>query len=82
MLAVSSGTIFSGMLFHFLYNAMLIGVPLLESIGYAEESLPLHAFFHPAVTVALALLACGLLVGLGRRIAGECRMTNDEGRND
>jgi hypothetical protein len=53
------------MLFHLLYNGMLIGVPLLARFGYTDESVPLQAVFHPAVTALFALLACAFLARLG-----------------
>src|SRR5207244_2305490 len=34
MLAVYSGSVLPGMLFHLLHNGMLIGVPLLTRLGY------------------------------------------------
>jgi hypothetical protein len=61
------------MLFHLLYNGVLIGVPMLERFGYSDESLPLQAFFSPAVTVAFALLACTLVAALGQRLSTEGR---------
>jgi sodium transport system permease protein len=70
MLAVRSRSIFPGMLFHFLYNGMLMGVPLLERFGYADD-VPLQGAFHPAVTVLFALLACVLLAALGCRLSTE-----------
>ena len=71
MLAVRSGSVFPGMLFHLLYNGMLIGVPLLGGFGYTDESLPLQAFFHPASTALLALLAFKVLVTLGQNLSTE-----------
>jgi sodium transport system permease protein len=65
VLTVYSGSVFPGMLFHLLYNGMLIGVPLLARFGYTDESIPLQAVFHPAVTALFALLACALLATLG-----------------
>jgi sodium transport system permease protein len=69
VLAVRSGSIFPGMLFHLLYNGMLLGVPLLARFGYTDESLPLHAVFHPAISAVFALLACVLLATLGHRLS-------------
>ena len=57
------------MLFHLLYNGMLIGVPLLAGFGYTDETLYLQEIFHPAVTVVFALLACLLLATLGHRLS-------------
>ena len=61
VLAVRSGSIFPGMLFHLLYNGMLIGVPLLARFGYTDDSVPLQMVFRPAVTMLFTLLACALL---------------------
>jgi sodium transport system permease protein len=69
VLTVRSGSIFPGMLFHLLYNGMLIGVPLLAHFGYTDESVPLQAVFHPAVTMFLAVLACALLAALSYRLS-------------
>lgn len=69
MLAVRSGSVFPGMLFHLLYNGMLIGVPLLARFGYTDDSVPLQAFFDPAVASLFALLACTLLAKLGYRLS-------------
>jgi hypothetical protein len=57
------------MLFHLLYNGMLIGVPLLARFGYTDESVPLQAVFHPAVTMLFALLACVVVAALGYRLS-------------
>lgn len=69
MLTIRSGSILPGMLFHFLYNGMLLGVPLLTRFGYTDESVPLQAVFHPAVTLLFALLACVLLAALGHGLS-------------
>jgi sodium transport system permease protein len=69
MLAVQSGSVYPAMLFHFLYNGMLLGVPLLARFGYTDESVPLQAVFHPAVSALFAVLACVLLTALGRRLS-------------
>jgi len=69
MLRVRSGSVFPGMLFHLLYNGMLVGVPLLAGFGYTDETLYLQQIFHPAVTVAFTLLACALLVALGHHLS-------------
>src|SRR5262249_45655802 len=57
LLAVWSGSVVPGMLFHFLYNMVLITVPLLPRFGYADETVPLQAFFHPLATVGFSVLA-------------------------
>jgi sodium transport system permease protein len=69
VLTVRSGSVFPGMLFHFLYNGMLIGVPVLARFGYTDENVPLPAVFHPGVTALFALLACALLAALGYRLS-------------
>jgi sodium transport system permease protein len=69
MLAVRSGSVFPGMLFHLLYNGMLIGVPLLARFGYTGDSVPLQVVFHPAVTALFTLLAGVLLAALGYRLS-------------
>jgi sodium transport system permease protein len=69
MLAVRCGSILPGMLFHLLYNGMLIGVPLLARFGYTDESVPLQAVFHPAITMLFAVLACAVLAALGYRLS-------------
>jgi sodium transport system permease protein len=68
MLAVRCGTVFPGMLFHLLYNGMLISVPLLEHFGYPEEILP-QQLFQPSLTVGFAFLACILLTALGKGLS-------------
>lgn len=69
MLAVRSSSIFPGMLFHLVYNGMLIGVPLLTRFGYTDESVPVQAVFHPAVTASFAILASVLVAAIGRSIS-------------
>ncbi|HLJ91809.1 MAG TPA: ABC transporter permease subunit/CPBP intramembrane protease [Gemmataceae bacterium] len=69
ILAVRSGSVIPGMLFHLVYNGMLIGVPLLGRFGYTDESLALQTFFHPAMAAAFALLACTVLMALGQRLS-------------
>jgi sodium transport system permease protein len=69
ILAVRSGSIFPAMLFHLLYNGMLIGVPLLARFGYTNESVPLQAVFHPAIAALFGLLACVLLAALGKGLS-------------
>src|SRR5262249_15143909 len=69
MLAVANGSVFPGMLFHLLYNGMLIGVPLLARFGFTDESVPLQTFFDPLVAILFALLACALLARLGYQLS-------------
>jgi sodium transport system permease protein len=83
MLAVRSRSILPSMLFHLLYNGMIIGVPLLARFGYTDESVPLQAVFHPVVTAVFAALACTLLAALGKSLPTvvpnalqECPMPN------
>jgi sodium transport system permease protein len=68
LLASWSRSIVPGMLFHFLYNLVLISVPLLPRLGYADDSVPLQALFHPAATVLFSILALGFLILLARRV--------------
>lgn len=69
VLAVRSGSVFPGMLFHLLYNGMLIGVPLLARFGYSDESLSLQSLFHPVLAGVFAMLASALLAILGHRLS-------------
>jgi sodium transport system permease protein len=68
LLAAWSGSVLPGMLFHLLYNGVLLGVALLPRFGYSDENVPLQVLFHPAVTAIFTLLALGFLLFLGRRI--------------
>jgi hypothetical protein len=67
------------MVFHLFYNGMLIGVPLLARFGYTDESVPLQAVFHPAITLLFAVLACVLLAALGYGISNSAER---RGRRD
>jgi sodium transport system permease protein len=79
LLAIRSGSAVPGMVFHLLYNVVLIAVPVLPRLGYADESVPLQALFHPAATVAFAILAVLFLTALGRRPAlAQGRKTRQE----
>jgi sodium transport system permease protein len=65
LLVVRSGSVWPGMLFHLLYNGLLMSVAVLPQLGYAEENVPLQWLFHPVVTVIFAVLALGLIALLG-----------------
>jgi sodium transport system permease protein len=69
VLAVWSGSVLPGVLFHLIYNGVLIGVALLPRMGYTDESVPLQALFDPLSTLAFTGLALGVLMTLSRRIA-------------
>ena len=69
LLAAWSNSVLPGMLFHLLYNGVLLGVALLPRFGYSDENVPLQVLFHPAMTAIFTLLALGFLLLLGRRIA-------------
>jgi hypothetical protein len=68
LLAVRSGSIVPGMLFHLLYNGVLVGVPLLPKLGYTDEGVPLQILFHPVTTAVFAVLAVGFLRVLARAL--------------
>ena len=56
------------MLFHLLYNGVLLGVALLPTLGYTSEAVPLQILFSPIVTAVLTLLALGFLIMLARKL--------------
>jgi len=62
LLTTRSGSILPAMVFHLLYNGLLIGVALLPRFGYTDEAVPFQPFFHPAVAVTFTLLAFLLLM--------------------
>jgi membrane protease YdiL (CAAX protease family) len=68
LLALWSNSIVPGMLFHLLYNGVLLGVALLPTLGYTSEAVPLQMLFNPIVTGILTLLAVGFLIVLARRL--------------
>ena len=68
LLAVWSNSIVPGMLFHLLYNGVLLGVALLPTLGYTSEAVPLQILFSPIVTAVLTLLALGFLIMLARKL--------------
>jgi sodium transport system permease protein len=65
LLAVRSGSVVPGMVFHLLHNGLLVGVAVL--LGDTEESVPLQVLFHPLVIAALSVAAVVVLVLLGSR---------------
>src|SRR5262249_32115390 len=71
LLAIRSGSAVPGMVFHLLYNVVLIAVPVLPRLGYADESVPVQALFHPPAPVAFAILAVLFLIALGRRLPAD-----------
>src|SRR5438132_308956 len=66
LLAAWSNSVLPGMLFHLLYNGVLLGVALLPRFGYSDENVPLQVLFHPAMTAIFTLLALGFLLLLWR----------------
>ena len=68
LLTVWSGSILPGMLFHCLYNGMLIGVALLPRLGYTDERVFLQGIFNPSLTAAFTLLALAFLLSLARSV--------------
>jgi hypothetical protein len=69
LLAVWSGSVMPGMVFHLLYNIVLLGVPLLPRSGDAEDAVPLQGLFNPVMTLVFSALALLFLMALGRRLA-------------
>jgi sodium transport system permease protein len=68
LLAVRSGSVLPGMLFHLLHDGLLIGGALLLKSRYSEGTERLQEFFQPAVTAILSACALALLVRLGYRL--------------
>jgi sodium transport system permease protein len=68
LLAVWSGSVLPGMLFHCLYNGMLIGVAFFPRLGYADERVSLQGIFNPSLTAAFTLLALAFLLSLARSV--------------
>jgi sodium transport system permease protein len=68
LLALWSGSILPGMLFHCLYNGMLISVALLPRLGYVDERISLEGIFNPSLTLAFTLLALAFLLSLARNV--------------
>jgi sodium transport system permease protein len=78
MLVVRSGSVLPAMLFHLLYNGLLVGVALLPQFGYSEEGLPTQSLHYPIVPSGFALLATVILVAIGRKL-GERRTETELG---
>jgi uncharacterized membrane protein YeaQ/YmgE (transglycosylase-associated protein family) len=68
LLAAWSNSVVPGMLFHLLYNGVLLGVALLPTLGYAHEGVPLQSLFSSVVTAILTVLALAFLAMLARRL--------------
>jgi sodium transport system permease protein len=68
LLAAWSNSVVPGMLFHLLYNGVLLGVALLPTLGYAHEGVPLQSLFSSVVTAILTVLALAFLAILARRL--------------
>jgi sodium transport system permease protein len=73
LLAVWSGSVLPGMLFHCLYNGMLISVAVLPRLGYVDERVPLQGLFNPSLTLAFSLLALAFLLSLARNALAPAR---------
>src|SRR6185369_10233486 len=67
-LTLWSRSIFPAMLFHLLYNTLLISPALMPSLGQGDAPIPIPSLFHPIVIVLFSLAACLLLSYMAWRI--------------
>jgi sodium transport system permease protein len=72
LLAVRSGSVLPGMLFHLLHNGMLIGFVLLEAQGWSGEALPAGGIYR-LVFVSLCALAALMVVARLAKKPFECQ---------
>jgi sodium transport system permease protein len=70
LLAWRSGSVLPGMVFHALHNGLLIGVVMLQGMGYTGENVPGAGFLRVAVAALCAALAGGLLWRLATQAGG------------
>src|SRR5262249_23163016 len=61
LLAVRSGSVLPGMLFHFLHNGLLIGLVMLDVQGYTGESVPGASVLRLTTVLCCCLVALLLL---------------------
>jgi sodium transport system permease protein len=67
-LTLWSRSIFPAMLFHLMYNTLLISPVLMPALGQGDTPIPIPGVFHPLVIVLFSLAACVLLTYMALRI--------------
>jgi sodium transport system permease protein len=77
LLAWRSGSVLPGMVFHGLHNGLLIGVVMLQGLGYTGEHVPGVGFLRVVVAALCTALAGGLLWRLAVRTTGSEQLALD-----
>jgi sodium transport system permease protein len=72
-LTLWSRSIFPAMVFHLLYNTLLISPALVPALSQEGAAIPVPSIFHPAVIGLFSLAACLLLAYMGWRIGSRER---------
>ncbi len=72
-LTLWSRSIFPAMLFHLMYNTLLISPALMPSLSHEDAPMPLPDVFHPIVIGLFSLAACVLLSYMAWRIGARDR---------
>jgi sodium transport system permease protein len=72
-LTLWSRSVVPAMVFHLLYNSLLISPALLPTLSQEDTPIPVPSLFHPLVIVLFSLAAFLLLAYMGWRISGRER---------
>ena len=75
-LTLWSRSVAPAMVFHLLYNTLLISPALLPTLSNQETPIPVPSVFHPVVIGLFSVAACLLLAFMGKRISNRERGNN------
>jgi membrane protease YdiL (CAAX protease family) len=67
-LTLWSRSVVPAMVFHLLYNTLLISPALMPNVNHEDAAIPIPSAFHPIVIGVFSVAACSLLAYMGRSI--------------